>query len=94
MRHRPDNSRNEIVKGLRKAGYRVEIIERPVDLLVGKQRWAKGYNWMLMEVKTPTKAGKIRNRTDQALQDQFIEETGTTVVTTLEEALEALRLSM
>jgi hypothetical protein len=106
--HRVDTAQQEIVDGLRSAGYRVEIIGRPVDLLVGKvevvwdtepvmisntsaygsthDRW----KWTPMEVKTPTKSGKRRKRTDQADQDAFIAETGTPVVKSLEEALTAL----
>lgn len=35
MRHRSDNNQQEIVKALRKIGCSVEVIGRPVDLLVG-----------------------------------------------------------
>jgi hypothetical protein len=90
--HRTDASQAAIVEGLRNAGYRVEIIERPVDLLVG--RWIYYYDtfrWWLLELKTPTKTGKIRKRKDQEKQDLFIKETGTAVVSTLEEALKALK---
>ena len=92
---RQDASQAAIVEGLRKAGYRVEIIGRPVDLLVGKL-WREsfkggwGIDWTLMECKTPQKNGKRRPRRDQEAQDRFVEETGTPVVTTLEEALRAL----
>src|ERR1700686_785964 len=94
-----DHSQADIVKGLRDAGYWVEGIRRPVDLLVGLKKvniyddegFSPIWRWTLLEVKTPTKTGKRRSRTDQALQDQFIKETGTAVVTTLEEALKALK---
>jgi hypothetical protein len=93
-----DQSQAEIVKGLRDAGYWVEVIRRPVDLVVGLKKFnlktedfRSVYSWTLLEVKTPTNSGKRRNRTDQALQDQFIKETGTPVVMTLQQALEALK---
>jgi hypothetical protein len=91
-----DLVQKEIVDGLRKYGYRVEIIERPVDLLVGKPVYnphivPSGYRWHLLELKTPAKNGKRRNRKDQAKQDQFLTETGTPVVCTLEAALTVLR---
>ncbi len=97
---RVDSVQDEIVKGLRAHGYRVEIIGRPVDLLVGKpewrnfgdgvpRRWYSG--WHLLEIKSPTKTGARRFRRDQAAQDAFIAETGTKVVMSLEQALWALR---
>lgn len=95
-----DSVQAEIVEGLRKAGYWVEVIGRPVDLLVGRL-WEEahletgekklGATWYLLEVKTPTKTGKRRKRKDQEEQNKFIAETGTSVVTSLEQALEALR---
>lgn len=90
-----DLSQQAIVEGLRAHGFRVEIIGRPVDLLITRLddlvgRYAKPYNWALLELKTPTKSGKVRKRKDQEKQDEFIRETGTPVVTTLEQALAAL----
>ena len=35
MRHRVDSNQDEIVKALRKKGCSVEVIGRPVDLLIG-----------------------------------------------------------
>ena len=97
---RKDEAQDEIVEGLRAAGYRVEIIGRPVDLLCGKA-WSYGnkdgsrtyverFRWELIEVKTMTAAGKRRVRGDQEAQDAFIRETGTPVVMSLEQALKAL----
>jgi hypothetical protein len=89
---RKDESQRDIVNGLRDAGYEVVVLGRPVDLLIGI--WA-GYckvsHWKLLEVKTPTKGGKIRLRKDQQAQQDFCRETGTPIVSTLEEALEALK---
>ena len=86
-----DSIQEKIVDGLRAKGYRVEIIGRPVDLLVGRLFLHGNFRWWLLEVKTPTKSGKIRKRKDQEAQDQFIRETNTPRVTTLEEALTALK---
>jgi hypothetical protein len=74
-----DNTQKSIVEGLRKCGYRVEIIKQPVDLcvMVGKNYWR------LLEVKN-------RKRNDQPKQRLFLSETGTPVVSSVEEALEAL----
>lgn len=77
-----------IVEGLRKCGYHVEIIGQPVDLLIGVGR--APFLWKLLELKTPQKNGKRRNRKDQRNQDEFLRLTGTPVVCTLEEALKAL----
>jgi hypothetical protein len=95
---RIDTVQAEIVEGLRKAGYRVEIISRPVDLLVGiwggigvgmfyRQIIRR---WTPMEVKTLTKTGARRVRRDQEAQEAFIRETGCPVVTSLKSALKAL----
>lgn len=86
-----DLVQTEIVEGLRAAGWRVQIIGQPVDLLVGR-KYASGsqVEWQLLEIKTPTKTGARRSRRDQEAQDAFIRETGTPVVTSLSSALRAL----
>ena len=95
-----DTVQQEIVDGLRAAGYRVEVIGRPVDLLIGSRLWEledclRGAPirmiWTPMEIKTPTKTGARRVRRDQKAQDDFIRETGIPVVMSLTQALEALR---
>lgn len=94
---RVDTVQQEIVDGLRAHGYRVEVIGRPVDLLVGQPLiphafgpgWS--YRWTPMEIKTPTKTGARRVRRDQQAQDAFILETGCPVVTSLTSALRALQ---
>ena len=85
-----DLAQAEIVEELRRLGYRVEVIGRPVDLLVGLD-YSSGTRWRILEVKTPTKTGQRRKRKDQEKQDRFIAETGTPIVISLEQALEALR---
>jgi hypothetical protein len=83
---RKDTVQQEIVKGLRKCGYRVIILGRPVDIGV----WRPPNFYLLMEIKSPTSTGKRRKRKDQPEQDRFIEENHIPVVTSLEEALKVL----
>lgn len=45
---RVDSNQTQVVSALTAAGYQVEIIGKPVDLLVGK-----GGRFMLMEIKAP-----------------------------------------
>lgn len=90
---RKDSSQEAIVKALRQAGCKVEIIGRPVDLLV--RYWSsihRHFLWTPMECKTPTKTGKRRKRTDQEKQDAYIEENCVPVVKTPDEALRAVGL--
>ena len=87
-----DTVQAEIVEGLRKIGVRVEVIGQPVDLIC--QYWSKGHQqflWTPMEIKTPTKAGRPRSDKRQKAQLAFIAQTQCPVVTTLEEAIAALR---
>lgn len=51
MRHRKDNNKSEIVAAMRKRGYQVYIIERPLDLLV-----TDGRRTFLVEVKANHKS--------------------------------------
>jgi hypothetical protein len=83
---RKDESQDAIVKAIRAAGWLCFVMHEPADLLV----WKDGKGWRVLECKTPTKTGKRRKRTDQALQDQFLEFTKTPVVMTPFEALLAL----
>lgn len=62
---RADGCQTAIVKALRKAGWAVEIIGRPVDLLLAKHGFT-----MVMECK---KAGK-ETRKDQAKQQKFMQD--------------------
>ena len=85
---RSDSSRSLIVEAIRKAGWRVWDIRRPVDLLCWKE--AKGFR--CLELKTPTgkKNPKARIRKEQVEQNEFCDDTGTPRVITPEEALEFL----
>ena len=80
-----DASESDIVKALKKAGFRVWT-RLPVDLLV----YRPDTGIRLLENKTPTKTGKRRKRKDQQDQDEFIQLTGTPVALTAEEALRKL----
>ena len=83
---RRDLSQPGIIQAIEAAGFQVWIIGWPVDLLV----WRADKGVKLLEVKTPTRSGKRRARSDQQAQDAFIALTGTPVVKTSEEALRAL----
>ena len=52
MRHalRRDANEGEVVAALTEAGYQVEVISKPVDLLVGNPTTGL---WMFQEVKVP-----------------------------------------
>lgn len=92
---RIDASQAAIVEGLQKAGVRVEIIGKPVDLLC--RYWSnrhRDFIWMPVEVKTPYGKKQPKARVDprQEAQRRFLAETGVPVVTSLDEALRALRI--
>lgn len=59
--HRSDDNQAEIVKALRKCGFQVEIIGRPVDLLVANRQ-----RTFLLEIKN--EQGKDETTT---YQDEF-----------------------
>jgi hypothetical protein len=85
---RKDSTQSEIVSGLRAAGYTVIPIGQPVDLLVGVLGdYGRRWWWYLLEVKA--KSGLRRK--DQPTQNLFIDAHKIPVVSTLEEALEALK---
>jgi len=87
-RHRADHSAGSIVEGLREVGYKVWIIGEPCDLLV--RFWSKKaqrFLWQPLECKTPTSTGKRRKRNDQLKQEEFLADTQTPVVLTLDAAL-------
>jgi hypothetical protein len=89
---RTDAAQPDIVKALRKAGYRVEIIGRPVDLAVMHPDYGPGMA-LLMEVKTPADKGATKPRKDkrQIEQEAFVAETGARRVWTEEMALSACK---
>lgn len=45
--HRKDNNQDEVIAALKGAGATVEIIGKPLDLLVGYRR-----QWLMMEIKS------------------------------------------
>lgn len=71
------------------AGFHVWHIKQPVDLLV----WNPRKNaWTPMEVKSPrNKKGDPKKDKRQEAQNLFIDMTGCPVVTSPEQALEALK---
>lgn len=88
---RADKAQPAIVEALRAAGYRVELIRKPVDLAIRHPRWPAN-RWMLAEAKTPMskKSTQPRKRKDQEEQDQFCKDFAVPRWTTPEQALEEL----
>jgi|SRR5688500_9553889 len=86
-RAKTDATQGDIVEALRKAGWEVHVIRKPVDLLCLKHGTAR-----LLEAKTATGKRKpaAKWRKDQQTQNEFCRRTGTPRVTTAEEALRAL----
>ena len=85
---RVDGSQPEIVRRLEDARIRVFVISWPCDLLlqfycVRHRTWC----WQPVECKNPD--GRIR-RADQQAQNEFLDLTGTPVVTSFDEAWTAL----
>jgi hypothetical protein len=81
-----DKSEADIIEALEKVGAEVWPLDYPVDLLIRFRQ-----KWHLLEVKTPYgKAGKARKDKRQEAQINFIETTGTPIVTTPMEALRAV----
>jgi hypothetical protein len=86
-----DAAQEDIVDGLKLMGMLVWFIENPCDLLVyyySRRRNEKRFQ--TIEVKTATRTGKPRKRYDQQTQNDFLAETHTPVVMTLDEAIKAL----
>lgn len=86
---RTDTVQAAIVKGLEQVGVRVWIIKLPCDLLC----WVRG-TWQTLEVKTIHKGRRkpLKDKRQKA-QNDFLRETQTPVVTSLEGALIALSLA-
>lgn len=85
---RADKSQSVIVDAIRKSGWAVFVIGRPVDLLC----WRRDKGFKCLEVKTDKGKRKERIVIDKrsAEQNEFIELTGTPRVCTPEAALEFL----
>ena len=87
---RVDTVQPAIVKELRQLGIEVIVISKPVDLLCRLYQWVQN-RWALIELKTPTKSGKIRKRKDQFTQDEFKLNHNVPSFTTTEQVLEYLK---
>jgi hypothetical protein len=85
-----DQSELPIVHALEQAGCKV-YRKLPCDLLVRLPRDPPGV-LRILEVKTPTKAGKLRLNKSQAQQAKFVSDTGCPYVVNAEQALQALGL--
>lgn len=84
-----DTAQPGIVDDLRKLGWVVVVIGKPVDLLVRRKAWPANV-WRCLEVKTPTKTGKIVLDKRQREQIAFCADYDVPKVATLEQALRAL----
>lgn len=86
-----DTTQAAIIEALRKAGARVDVIGKPVDLLI----YFRG-RFTVMEVKTPygKRDPKPRVRKCQSAQNEFIAATHCAVVSSATEALLALSIEM
>lgn len=78
-----DATQKAIVEALRQVGVQVWVISQPCDLLTLYRK-----RWLPLECKPEDP--KNRNRKDQAGQKEFLEATGTPVVKTVLEAIEAV----
>ena len=85
-----DISEAPIIEALEKAGYDVWQLDYPCDLACRKDYWPKGVVQFL-ECKTGRgKALRTHQDPRQATQAAFLERSGTPVVKTPEEALDAV----
>jgi hypothetical protein len=89
-RDNPDKSKAGIVKDLKKAGFVVYDIGRPVDLLVTHPKWGAN-RWRLLECKSHKDAkGNVKLDKRQQEQRDFCKAHGVPYVTDAFEALLAL----
>jgi len=85
-----DANQPEIIAAIERAGWEAHVVRRPCDLFCWHPRFDI---WQPLEVKDPskvTKAGKPIHDARMDEQHEFLERTGTPIVTTPEEALIAL----
>lgn len=86
-----DTSEPGIVSALEAAGFDVERMSKPADLLVRRPWYPRGVN-LVLECKTPRgKLGCLPVDTRQTAQIRFIGRGGAVTVGTPEAALDALR---
>ena len=87
---RRDKSEPPIIQALEAAGFEVWPLDKPCDLAVRKSTWPGGIV-QLLECKTPrSQKGTIAKDPRQAAQQNFLQTTGTPIVTTPIEALKAV----
>lgn len=87
---RTDTSQEKIVEALRAAGCQVYIIGKPCDLLVRYFSRSYGhYLWTTMECKSPYGKKNPKARVDkrQTEQIKFLNDSGTQIVLTPDQAL-------
>ena len=87
--HRSDTTTDTIVSELRKRGYVVKHIGRPVDLLITHPRWPHN-TWKLLECKSPSPKGELKLRKDQEEQRKFCEDNRVPYAICALEALNAM----
>lgn len=83
--HRPDDNQDEIVKALRKIGVSVEVIGKPLDLLICHR-----FETSLMEVKAPESKGHADEFTKDQIEFMARWPGKIHVVRTIEEAMTAV----
>jgi hypothetical protein len=85
-----DANQPAIIQAIERAGWEAHVVRRPCDLFC----WHPRYDiWQPLEVKDPSKVrkdGKPVHDERMAEQHEFLERTGTPVVTSPEEAILAL----
>jgi len=87
---RRDKSEPPIIQALEAAGFEVWPLDKPCDLAVRKSTWPGGLV-QLLECKTIHEDRKrIKVNKDQVGQRNFLQTTGTPIVTTPIEALRAV----
>lgn len=85
---KPDYNTALIVAELRQLGF-VVCYDRASDLSLHHASWGVNF-WRKIEVKPPLKNGRPKVRKDQAEQQAFLAALGIPVVSSTEQALEAL----
>ena len=87
-----DKSQPEAVAELRKLGYIVEIIGKPVDVMVRHHLWPENV-WCVAEFKTPNAKGEVVMRKDRVDQQSFCNDHNVPYWTGIESALNYLQLA-
>src|SRR5579863_9771711 len=87
-----DTAEAPIISALEANGFRVYQLTEPCDLACRKDTWAPGI-FQFLEVKTGYgKAARINRDRRQKRQVEFIQQTGTPIVRTPDEALYVLNI--